>query len=114
MPELVKSSVGSLPGTSGADATMACPLPAKYSRNSVRMSLLFIAIPKNPCHVVPRKGLNFNARLMVTALAHAPVTYSRQLLCRTSAYSIFTPPVFNDLAQRLSHPLAENTRCDSG
>src|SRR5512134_3314831 len=42
MPELVKSSVGSFAGTSGLEATTVWPLPAKYSRNFVRISLLFI------------------------------------------------------------------------
>jgi hypothetical protein len=37
MPELVNSRVGSLPGTSGADGTMVCPLPRKKSRKSLRM-----------------------------------------------------------------------------
>src|SRR5262249_7420321 len=35
----VKSSVGSLRGTSGEDGTIAWPFLAKYSRNVVRMSL---------------------------------------------------------------------------
>src|SRR5687768_13701479 len=38
MPEFVKSRVGSLPGTSGADGTMVWPLEAKKSRKSRRMS----------------------------------------------------------------------------
>src|SRR5690606_4152081 len=37
MPELVNSRVGSLPGTSGADGTIVCPLPLKNSRKSLRM-----------------------------------------------------------------------------
>ena len=37
MPELVNSSVGSLPGTSGAEGTMVWPLPWKNSRKSLRI-----------------------------------------------------------------------------
>ncbi len=38
MPELVNISVGSLPGTSGLDATTVWPLEAKKSRKVLRMS----------------------------------------------------------------------------
>src|SRR3990167_521102 len=38
MPELVNMSVGSLPGTSGLDATTVWPLEAKKSRKVLRMS----------------------------------------------------------------------------
>ncbi|MNV58472.1 hypothetical protein D3C71_1508510 [compost metagenome] len=38
MPELVNISVGSLPGTSGLDATTVWPLETKKSRNDLRMS----------------------------------------------------------------------------
>jgi hypothetical protein len=44
MPELVKSSVGSLAGTSGLEATMLCPLDLKYSRKLERISALFIRL----------------------------------------------------------------------
>jgi hypothetical protein len=39
---LVKSSVGSLPGTSDEDGTMVCPLDWKYRRNFWRISETFI------------------------------------------------------------------------
>src|SRR5262245_29092482 len=42
MPELVKSSVASFAGTSGLDGTTVWPLSAKYRRNWLRMSLLFM------------------------------------------------------------------------
>ena len=38
MPELVNISVGSLPGTSGLEATTVWPLEAKKSRKVLRMS----------------------------------------------------------------------------
>jgi hypothetical protein len=38
MPELVNISVGSLPGTSGLEATTVWPLEAKKSRKILRMS----------------------------------------------------------------------------
>ena len=38
MPELVNISVGSLPGTSGLEATTVCPLSAKKSKKVLRMS----------------------------------------------------------------------------
>src|SRR5690606_25544013 len=38
MPELVKSSVGSLPGTSDAEGTMVCPFDWKNCRNFWRIS----------------------------------------------------------------------------
>ena len=38
MPELVNISVGSLPGTSGLEATTVWPLAAKKSRKVLRMS----------------------------------------------------------------------------
>src|SRR5512145_3358833 len=38
MPELVNMRVGSLPGTSGLDATTVWPLAAKKSRKVLRMS----------------------------------------------------------------------------
>ena len=38
MPELVNMSVGSLPGTSGLEATTVWPLEAKKSRKVLRMS----------------------------------------------------------------------------
>src|SRR6218665_3931751 len=38
MPELVNISVGSLPGTSGLEATMVWPLATKKSRKLLRMS----------------------------------------------------------------------------
>src|SRR5688572_27748612 len=40
MPELVNSSVGSLPGTNEAEGTMVWPLPRKNSRKSLRILLL--------------------------------------------------------------------------
>jgi hypothetical protein len=43
MPELTKSSVGSLAGTSGLEGTTACPFERKYSRKPERISLDFIA-----------------------------------------------------------------------
>jgi hypothetical protein len=42
MPELVKSSVGSLPGTSDEDGTMVWPLDWKNCRNFWRISETFI------------------------------------------------------------------------
>jgi hypothetical protein len=42
MPELVNSRVGSLPGTSGLEATTAWPFDLKYSRKLERMSLDFM------------------------------------------------------------------------
>src|SRR5215217_7669258 len=44
MPEFVNSSVGSLPGTSGLEGTIVWPLPSKYFRNRVRISLLFMGV----------------------------------------------------------------------
>ncbi len=38
MPELVNISVGSLPGTSGLEATTVWPFEAKKSRKVLRMS----------------------------------------------------------------------------
>ena len=43
MPEFVNISVGSLPGTSGLDATTVCPLEAKKSRKVVRISATVMA-----------------------------------------------------------------------
>jgi hypothetical protein len=40
MPALVKSRVGSLPGTSELEGTMVWPLDAKKSRKRLRISLL--------------------------------------------------------------------------
>src|SRR5258707_12309281 len=40
MPEFVNNSVGSLPGTSGADGTIVWPLDAKKSRKVWRISAL--------------------------------------------------------------------------
>jgi hypothetical protein len=42
MPALVNSSVGSLPGTSGDDATRLWPISSKKSRNASRTSALVI------------------------------------------------------------------------
>ncbi len=42
MPELVNSSVGSLPGTSGLEGTMLWPFERKYSRKLERISFDFI------------------------------------------------------------------------
>ncbi|MNT26286.1 hypothetical protein D3C86_784520 [compost metagenome] len=42
MPELVKSRVGSLPGTSEDDGTMVCPFDLKNCRNWRRISEDFI------------------------------------------------------------------------
>ena len=42
IPELVKSSVGSLPGTSGVDGTIVWPRASKYFRNLVRISADFM------------------------------------------------------------------------
>src|SRR6516162_265629 len=41
IPALVKSSVGSSPGTTGLDGTTVCPFDAKKLRNVERMSAAF-------------------------------------------------------------------------
>src|SRR5918993_4928863 len=56
MPEFVKRRVGSLPGTGGLEATIVCPLPSKYFRNSVRISLLRMAMRGNARRSAPRYG----------------------------------------------------------
>src|SRR5688500_11532393 len=56
IPEFVKRSVGSLPGTSALEATIVCPLPSKYFRNSVRISLLRMAVRGNAKRPGPRYG----------------------------------------------------------
>src|SRR5450755_3151140 len=56
MPLLVKSSVGSLAGTSGADGTMVCPFEAKYSRNLLRMSAAFMRIRSSKRTCASRSG----------------------------------------------------------
>src|SRR5450631_1535007 len=63
MPLLVKSSVGSLAGTSGADGTMVCPLAAKYSRNLLRMSAAFMRARSSVRSCASRSG---NQRKLLT------------------------------------------------
>ena len=61
MPELVNISVGSLPGTSGLEATTVCPLDAKKSRKVLRMSatvklgLLILCFVGRSAHRVARR-----------------------------------------------------------
>src|SRR5690606_40315620 len=78
MPELVKSNVGSLPGTSDEEATIWCPFDSKKERNFWRISEVFIAavcsvhaepliIPINPhrdkpAAVLPSPGAGRNQR----------------------------------------------------
>src|SRR5690606_15732203 len=47
MPELVKSSVGSLPGTSDDEGTWVCPFETKYSTNLRRISAA-VMVPFRP------------------------------------------------------------------
>jgi hypothetical protein len=42
IPELVKSSVGSLTGTNELEGTIVCPFDSKYLRKAVRISADFI------------------------------------------------------------------------
>ena len=44
MPALTNISVGSFCGTKGAEGTMRCPLPPKYSRNERRRSLVEVVL----------------------------------------------------------------------
>src|SRR3546814_10712230 len=56
MPALVNSSVGSLPGTSGDEGTIVCPLLWKNSRNLVRKSLLVMGLLLIGCAIRGKGG----------------------------------------------------------
>src|SRR6185503_7616675 len=79
MPALVNSSVGSLRGTSGLDATTSWPLRRKKSRKLARMSLpvlmVFMLVLRPPgatgCAPCARQAAGFSGRTAAPQLAAA-------------------------------------------
>src|SRR6185295_1261747 len=62
IPALVKSSVGSSPGTTGLDGTTVCPFDAKKLRNVERMSAAFTGrLSAAACGASGRKGERISA-----------------------------------------------------
>src|SRR5215831_12773798 len=64
IPALVKSSVGSSPGTTGLDGTMVWPFDAKKFRNVERMSAAFTGrLSAASCDAAGRKGERISGRV---------------------------------------------------
>src|SRR5436190_21720649 len=67
MPALTNISVGSLCGTSGAEATRTCPFFSKNSRKKRRTSLVELIGSRCKCHAALRQGERLPALVVLLA-----------------------------------------------